>query len=141
MVPLFYERDADGLPRGWIAMMKQSIRILAPTFSGVRMVKQYVERFYLPAGEHYRRLEADGFARARELTAWKTRVREAWPDVKVAGAMDMISGIFRSTNGGRAWRELEFSPDWAPVLSLALSPGFGADGMLFAGNTKGYTKD
>jgi starch phosphorylase len=84
VVPLFYERDADGIPRGWIAMMKDSIRILAPTFSGSRMVKQYVERFYLPAGAHLRRLAADDFAKARELAAWKTRVREAWGDVKVA---------------------------------------------------------
>ncbi len=85
MVPLFYDRDVDGLPRGWIAMMKNSIRILAPTFSGDRMVKQYAERFYLPAGEHYRRLAADGFAKAKELAAWKTRVREAWCDVQVTG--------------------------------------------------------
>ena len=83
VVPLFYDRDADGLPRGWIAMMKNSIRILAPSFSGDRMLKQYVERFYLPAGEHYRRLEADDFAKARELAAWKARVRQAWCDVKV----------------------------------------------------------
>jgi starch phosphorylase len=83
VVPLFYDRDADGLPRGWIAMMKESIRILAPAFSGERMVKQYVEDFYIPAAGHYRRLAADGFAKARELAAWKAMVREAWPLVKV----------------------------------------------------------
>ncbi|MBC7106293.1 MAG: alpha-glucan phosphorylase, partial [Firmicutes bacterium] len=83
VVPLFYERDADGLPRGWIAMMKNSIRVLAPTFSGDRMMKQYVEGFYLPAAAHYRRLAENGFARARDLAAWKARVREAWPQVKV----------------------------------------------------------
>ncbi len=49
------------------------------------------------------------------------------------------SGIFRSTNGGRAWREVDFSPDLAPVLSLAISPGYtndgkdGGTGVLFAG--------
>ena len=47
------------------------------------MVKQYAERFYLPAAERYRRLAADDFAKAKELAAWKTRVREAWCDVKV----------------------------------------------------------
>ncbi len=85
IIPLFYDRDADGLPRGWIAMMKDSIRILAPTFSGDRMVKQYVERFYLPASEHFRRLEADGYALAKELAAWKARVRKAWSEVQVVG--------------------------------------------------------
>ncbi len=83
VVPLFYDRDADGVPRGWIAMMKNSIRTLAPVFSGDRMIQQYVERFYLPASEHYQRLEADGYALAKELAAWKARVREAWCDVRV----------------------------------------------------------
>jgi starch phosphorylase len=47
------------------------------------MVKQYADRFYVPAADHYRRLAAGGFARARELAAWKARVRDAWPGVKV----------------------------------------------------------
>lgn len=83
VVPLFYERDADGLPRGWIAMMKNSIRFLAPPFSGDRMMKQYTERFYLPITERYRRITAEGLAKAKELSAWRARVREAWCEVKV----------------------------------------------------------
>ena len=43
------------------------------------------------------------------------------------------SGIFRSTNGGRAWREAGFPPEVAPVLSLAPSPDYAHDGTLFAG--------
>ena len=92
VVPLFYSRDADGLPRGWIAMMKESIRVLAPTFSGDRMVKQYTEMFYLPAAEHYQRLAACGFDQARELAAWKARVRTAWPHVKVLAVTDDVDG-------------------------------------------------
>ncbi len=84
VVPLFYERDVDGVPRGWIAMMKNSIRVLAPAFSGDRMLKQYTENFYLPAGDHYRRLAADDFAKAKELSGWKTHVREVWSEVRVS---------------------------------------------------------
>jgi starch phosphorylase len=83
VVPLFYDRDVDGVPRGWVAMMKQSIRVLAPAFSGDRMVKEYTERFYLPAGEHFKRLAANRFAKARELAAWKSKVREVWSQVKI----------------------------------------------------------
>ena len=43
------------------------------------------------------------------------------------------SGIFRSTNGGRAWREVLFPTDLAPVISLAISPDFKRDGLLLAG--------
>lgn len=43
------------------------------------------------------------------------------------------SGIFRSTNGGRAWREIDLDPELAPVLSVAVSPDHTKDGVLFAG--------
>jgi starch phosphorylase len=83
VVPRFYGRDDGGLPRDWIAMMKKSIGVLAPTFSGDRMVKQYAEQFYLSASERYRVLSADGFAKAKEIAAWKARVRDTWGDVRV----------------------------------------------------------
>jgi len=48
-VPLFYERDEAGLPRGWIAMMKRTMRTLAWRFNADRMVMDYVRECYLPA--------------------------------------------------------------------------------------------
>lgn len=49
IVPLYYHRVENGLPREWIARMKASIRTLAPQFSMRRMVKEYTERLYIPA--------------------------------------------------------------------------------------------
>ncbi|MGE0684008.1 MAG: alpha-glucan family phosphorylase, partial [Candidatus Binatia bacterium] len=49
IVPLYYQRDADGVPRGWMRVVKEAICSIAPTFSARRMVKEYVERFYAPA--------------------------------------------------------------------------------------------
>jgi glycogen phosphorylase len=49
VVPLFYDRDSDGVPRGWVQVMKEAIRRGAPTFSARRMVKEYTERMYIPA--------------------------------------------------------------------------------------------
>ncbi len=43
------------------------------------------------------------------------------------------SGLFRSTNGGRAWREVPLPMGFDPVLALAVSPRFARDGVLFAG--------
>lgn len=83
VVPLFYDRDVDGIPRGWIQMMKESIRTLTPAFSGDRMLKEYTERFYLPAGRHFQRMAANGYSRARDLAAWKAKVRAAWCDVRI----------------------------------------------------------
>ncbi|MFN7981565.1 MAG: alpha-glucan family phosphorylase [Vicinamibacterales bacterium] len=51
IVPAFYERDANGIPRQWLAVIKESIRTVAPRFSARRMVKEYVQRMYAPALE------------------------------------------------------------------------------------------
>jgi starch phosphorylase len=49
VIPLYYDRDLDGLPRGWIARMKRAIRTLGWRFNSDRMVMDYVQRCYLPA--------------------------------------------------------------------------------------------
>jgi starch phosphorylase len=49
IVPLYYQRDADGVPRGWMQVVKEAICSITPLFSARRMVKEYVERFYQPA--------------------------------------------------------------------------------------------
>ncbi|MGH9256829.1 MAG: alpha-glucan family phosphorylase [Vicinamibacterales bacterium] len=49
VVPAFYERDAQGIPRRWLQVVKQSIRAVLPRFSTRRMVKEYVRTMYQPA--------------------------------------------------------------------------------------------
>lgn len=49
VVPLYYQRDTDGVPRGWLQVVKQSIRTNAPRFSARRMVKEYMDLIYTPA--------------------------------------------------------------------------------------------
>jgi starch phosphorylase len=51
VIPMYYNRDRSGLPRGWIAMMKKAIQSIAPVFSARRMVKEYCEQMYLPAAK------------------------------------------------------------------------------------------
>jgi starch phosphorylase len=53
IVPAFYDRDAAGVPRRWLGIVKESIRSVAPRFSARRMVKEYVERMYAPALERH----------------------------------------------------------------------------------------
>jgi len=49
IAPLYYQRDTDGVPRGWMRVVKEAICSIAPIFSARRMVKEYIERFYAPA--------------------------------------------------------------------------------------------
>jgi starch phosphorylase len=49
IVPAFYDRGPDGVPHRWVQVVKEAIRTVAPRFSTRRMVKEYVQRMYLPA--------------------------------------------------------------------------------------------
>ena len=49
IVPMYYDRDEQGLPRRWLARMKRSIATITPGFSSNRMVRDYAERAYMPA--------------------------------------------------------------------------------------------
>lgn len=85
VVPLFYERGEDGMPRGWIDRMHASIAGLNHRFNTHRMVREYTERFYLPAAARAAGLLADSAGGARALAAWKVRLTEAWAAVRVLG--------------------------------------------------------
>jgi starch phosphorylase len=56
--PLYYARDADGVPRGWVRTMKQAIRTGGARFTARRMLKDYTERYYVPAAQRARGAEA-----------------------------------------------------------------------------------
>ena len=47
VVPTFYERDAGGVPRRWVSMMRRAIETLAPAFNSDRMVRDYTQQIYL----------------------------------------------------------------------------------------------
>ncbi|MGV9762027.1 glycosyltransferase family 1 protein [Streptomyces tricolor] len=80
VAPRFYERGRAGLPDRWIEMVRQTLSLLGPKVLAGRMVREYVDRLYAPAAQTHRALTPDT---ARDLAAWKTRVRAAWPGVSV----------------------------------------------------------
>lgn len=83
IVPMFYERGEDDLPRRWIARMKESMKTLVPVYSTNRMLRDYARQMYLPAIERVRKVRADNYALARSLARWKERVRGHWHEVRV----------------------------------------------------------
>ena len=79
VVPLFYERDAQGVPRRWLERVRASLARLAPQFSANRMVSEYDERVYRPAEAMWRRRAADRGALAADLASWAERLRFHFP--------------------------------------------------------------
>lgn len=83
IVPLFYERGADRLPRRWIERMQASMAKLNGVYNTHRMVREYTERYYLPANRRSAELNSDGGRRAVELAEWRQRMYDAWERVRV----------------------------------------------------------
>jgi starch phosphorylase len=83
IVPLFYSRHDDGLPHGWIDRITTNWATLGWRAIAGRMVRDYVTQYYEPAGAGTDTMTADDADPARELAAWKHRVRAAWPGVDV----------------------------------------------------------
>ncbi len=83
IVPLFYNRASDDLPREWIDMMKASISKLGAYFNTNRMVRDYTEQFYVPAGTHYNELKKDNHLRARNIASWRKKMHEEWPNLRI----------------------------------------------------------
>ena len=109
--PLFYATDSDGLPSRWLQMVANTFRGLGPRAQASRMLREYVMRLYVPAARASRALAGEAvtagagrdpgesapshgaapsqpwgsgpYAAARELAAWKRRVRNAWGGVHI----------------------------------------------------------
>jgi starch phosphorylase len=97
IAPRFYDRNIDGVPTRWVESIRHTLSTLSPALSADRMVREYVERLYLPAATAARAIAADSYAPARALAEWKTKVTAAWPHVSVAhvesGGVDAVPQV------------------------------------------------
>jgi starch phosphorylase len=72
IVPEFYDRDKTGIPRAWVAKVRNCMSVLTPRFSANRMVREYLDQVYTPAATRFRERIADNWAIARESHAVAT---------------------------------------------------------------------
>lgn len=83
IVPLFYARSTDGLPRGWIKMMKRAMSTVCPVFNTNRMVQEYMEKCYAPSADRFDRLTQEKLKRAAALSEWRRRLVREWGQVRI----------------------------------------------------------
>ena len=82
VVPLFYERDARGMQRGWMNRVRSSLVRVGPQITAGRMVRDYVTELYLPASRAAAAFHADA-SLAQSFTAWKAQISSSWPRVAI----------------------------------------------------------
>jgi len=88
IIPTFYERGVDRIPRKWVDRMKASVGSLCHFVNTHRMVRDYVEGYYLKAHAQCRALEAENAGRARALAVAMERIRKEWHDVWIEKVED-----------------------------------------------------
>ncbi len=82
IVPLFYTKGEDKLPRGWIKMMKKSMQQLGPAYNTGRMAEEYARKFYFPSVEKRMYLMKNNWEKGKEFSAWKTKMFDNWNKIK-----------------------------------------------------------
>jgi starch phosphorylase len=83
VVPEFYDRDADGLPRAWLDRIRRSMSVLTPAFASSRMMRDYIEQAYLPLAGGLRERLADNCSLAKTLHSWSECLRRGWPNLHI----------------------------------------------------------
>jgi starch phosphorylase len=78
VIPEFYSRDEQGIPRAWVARMRESMARLTPRFSTNRAVREYTEQHYLPAASAYRERAADKGAVGAHVVDWQHALEQKW---------------------------------------------------------------
>jgi starch phosphorylase len=89
IIPDFYDRDARGIPLAWVDRIRNSMARLTTQFSTYRMVREYVERYYLPGMQRYQRRIAGDCALGLELQQWRQRIATWWPSLRF-GNFDLL---------------------------------------------------
>lgn len=83
IIPLFYNRGRDGIPREWIAKVKNSMAALAPYFNTRRMVQEYTEAFYMPNFSRTLEMTRPSLDNALAFAAWRENMAKVWKQVAI----------------------------------------------------------
>jgi starch phosphorylase len=121
VVPAFYDRDPSGIPRAWVGRMRASMASLTPTYSANRALREYTERYYLPAADAFLRRGSANAQRATQIAEWQRTMRQHWAGIR-------FGGVRTQTEGGRHRFEAtvyvdDVDPEWISVELYADGDG------------------
>ena len=86
VIPEFYARDEHGIPRCWVARMRESMARLIPAFSTNRVVRQYTEEHYLSAAAAFRQRAENQGSKGVDLALWQAELAKHWSAVRFGPA-------------------------------------------------------
>jgi hypothetical protein len=79
----FYQRDKEDVPVEWVGMIRNTISHVAPEFTMNRMLRDYIDRFYMKLFNRSRLMKEKENLVPKELALWKHKILENWKNIKV----------------------------------------------------------
>jgi len=83
IVPLFYNRDMQNVPKEWVKYIKKSIAEIAPEFTTKRMIDDYKSRFYSKLWARTQEMRKNDYILAKEISAWKRKISDGWDEIQI----------------------------------------------------------
>jgi phosphorylase/glycogen(starch) synthase len=83
VIPMYYDRNASGVPEKWTAMIKRSMQTLAPVFNTERMLLAYLHQMYEPSAQREANLTERAYALARQIAEWKYKLPMRFSSLKL----------------------------------------------------------
>jgi starch phosphorylase len=91
VIPEFYTRDPNGIPSAWVMRMRKSMGRLTPRFSVSRTVREYTEKYYIPAAAAYRKRVSAKGAMGAQMVDWRRALERNWLNLRF-GEVKVVSG-------------------------------------------------
>ncbi len=124
IVPLYFARNVQEVPTGWVAAIKKSLGDISPRFTMKRMMDDYFNQYYHKLIERTNWMRANRYQKAFEINAWKTRVRSNWDKIGVKSLILPDTNVRPLTFGEQFVAEIT-------LLTADLEPGDLAIELLF----------
>ena len=86
IIPLYYNKDKDGIPKGWLKVVRNSIAQIAPHYTMKRQLDDYYEKFYNKEAKRFKEIAKDNYKLAKDIAQWKETVAERWDAISVVSS-------------------------------------------------------
>ena len=86
IIPLYYDKDKDGISKGWLKVVRNSIAQIAPHYTMKRQLDDYYEKFYNKEAKRFKEIAKDNYKLAKDIAQWKETVAERWDAISVVSS-------------------------------------------------------
>ncbi|MCL1972470.1 MAG: alpha-glucan family phosphorylase [Endomicrobia bacterium] len=124
VIPLYFNRGQDGLPRGWIKKMKTAMQTLGPVFNTNRMIEEYTKKFYIPAALEHEKLKRDNYILAKKKSVWQKNLVNNWNGIRIISSQDNVKNEISITNDMTVQAKIYLGPIAPDDVSVQVYSGY-----------------